>query len=188
MSVELECKVRVDDHDSVRQALKAAGATYVGRVLETNRLFDRNDGSLSSSGRGLRVRSTVPLDGEAPGTTLTYKGPRQSSTFKQREEIEVHVDDATSMADILRALGFVERFRFQKRRESWRMESCLVELDELPVLGRFIEVEGPDEATIRTVLHQLGVERAQPIQESYVSMLSARTDAAAAGIVEFNDQ
>lgn len=186
MSVELECKVAVPDHEPVRRALKAAGATFVGRVLEVNRLFDRSDGSLVASGRGLRVRSTTALEGAAPGATLTYKGPRQSSTFKLREEIEVGVDDAVSMANVLGALGFIERFRFEKRRESWRMAPCLIELDELPVLGWFVEVEGPDEATIRRVLQQLGVERVEPIRESYVTLLSAGADATGSGVVEFH--
>lgn len=186
MSVELECKVHVEDHDSVRRALKAAGATYLGRVLETNRLFDRTDGSLCASGQGLRVRSTSVLDGQSPGTTLTYKGPRQVSTFKRREEIEVNVDDAESMTGILLALGFVERFRFQKRRESWTLNPCQIELDELPVLGRFLEVEGPDEAAIGKVLRLLGVGSAEPIRETYVSLLSAQAEAADTGVVEFS--
>ena len=33
--MEIEAKLKVDSHDGVRARLKAVGATFVGRVLET---------------------------------------------------------------------------------------------------------------------------------------------------------
>ena len=173
MPVELECKVRVEDHSGVRAGLKRAGATCVGRVLETNRLFDGANGSLRLSGCALRVRTTTVIDGSGPGSTLTYKGPRQAGPFKRREEIEVVVEDAVAMVNILGALGLAERFLFEKRRETWTLDACTVELDEVPRLGRFVEVEGPDEGAIRSVLRRVGLEGAASIRESYVSMLAA---------------
>jgi adenylate cyclase class IV len=91
--IELECKVAVDSHEPVRTWLREAGAKYVGRVLETNRLFDRADRSLMSGGCGLRVRSVEILDGAGPQSTLTLKGPLQAGVYKRREEIEVAVGD-----------------------------------------------------------------------------------------------
>ncbi|MFQ5423160.1 MAG: class IV adenylate cyclase [Phycisphaerae bacterium] len=173
MPVELECKVRVEHHTEVRAGLKRAGATWVGRVLETNRLFDRADGSLRSSGCALRVRTVTVLDGSGPDSRLTYKGPQQAGSFKRREEIEVVVEDAAAMVDILGALGLAERFLFEKRRETWALDACTVELDEVPGLGRFVEVEGPDEDTIHRVLGRVGLNGAASIRESYVSMLAA---------------
>ena len=64
MPVELECKIRVASHAPLREKLRSAGARRVGSVMETNTLFDRPDCSLQRDGCGLRVRSTVVLDGE----------------------------------------------------------------------------------------------------------------------------
>jgi adenylate cyclase class 2 len=176
MPVELECKVRLDSHDPLRERLRAAGAIRVGRVLETNTIYDRDDGSLRRAGCGLRVRFVIALDGEAKRPTLTFKGPRQPGPFKRREEIEVAIADADAMAVILHALGFHERIIFEKRRESWRLGACHIELDELPRLGLFVEIEADDEATIRASLNDLGLDQAESIVTSYASMVAALGD------------
>lgn len=173
MPIELECKVRVPSLVPIRDRLRAAGAKYVGRVLETNRLFDRPDGSLQQAGCGLRVRSVEVLDGRGPAASLTYKGPRTPSMFKRREEIEVDIGDSEAMTEVLHALGYTERVVFEKRRESWLLGPCRVELDELPKLGTFVEVEGPDEAAIRTGMGALGFSESGSIKQGYVSMVAA---------------
>ena len=174
MPVELECKTRIGSLAGVREKLRAAGAEYVGRVLETNRLFDRDDGSLRRAGCGLRVRSVKVLDGTGPPATLTYKGPRQESAFKRRVETEVEISDEQGMCGILQALGYSERIVFEKCRESWRSGPCRIELDELPELGAFVEVEGPDEAAIREVLAALRLSEDALIDQSYAAMVAGR--------------
>lgn len=184
MPIELECKVRVDSHDSVRTRLTALRATCQTRVLETNVFFERPDGSLQEAGCGLRIRSTVGVDGRKGEATLTYKGPRQPGRFKRREEIETAVGDAEATAAILRALGLHERLVFQKRRESWRLGACRVELDELPRLGLFVEIEGPDDGTILAALNDLGLGQAKSIVDSYASMAAALAPVDASQLAE----
>ncbi len=172
MPIELECKIRVASLGDTRGMLQETGAEYVGRVLETNRLFDHRDGSLSRSGCSLRVRSVVVLDGDGPTATLTYKGPRLDSTFKRRQEIEVPIGDAHAATEVLHALGYAERVIFEKRRETWTSGSCRIELDELPELGTFVEIEGPNEAEIRRALAALGLSQARSTNRGYPSMIA----------------
>jgi len=74
MHLETEAKFRVEWHEPVRMRLEAAGATFHGRVLETNRLFDRPDGSLRQAGCGLRIRSA---DGQGgPSIAQRWVGTR----------------------------------------------------------------------------------------------------------------
>ncbi len=174
MAIELEAKVRVESHEPVRAKLRQIGATFVRTATETNRFFDQLDASLHQSGRGLRLRSVVVEGGEKSSPLLTFKGPQQKSALKQREELEVAVSDAETMASILTSLGFVERISFEKRRESWRMKKCQIELDELPSLGQFVEVEGPNEAEIHAVLTQLGLEKNAVVKDHYVGMITAK--------------
>ncbi len=75
------------------------------------------------------------------------------------------------MLDILKALNFVQVLSFQKKRESWEFDGCKIELDELPHLGLFLEIEGPTDAAIATIQEKLGLADAAPIKESYVGML-----------------
>lgn len=173
MPTELECKLAVADHAPIRTALRDAGAAPVGRVVEINHLFDRPAGDLRRADCGLRVRTAEAVDRDETRATLTYKGPRCDGAFKQREEIEVVIDDAAAAIRILESLGYAEQLRFEKRRETWRLSDCTIELDEIPPSQRFIEVEGPDESAIRGVLDKLGLDPAASIRDSYVAMILA---------------
>ena len=172
MPVELEAKISIESHAPVRVALQNAGATYVGRVLETNHLLDREDCSLRDAGCGLRVRTTRVLDGSGPGATMTFKGPKQPGAFKQREEHETSVANADAALAILRGLGNTRELVFEKRRETWRLNDCIIELDEVPVLGCFVEVEGQSAEAIESILKTLGLNAAETISDSYVAMLA----------------
>ena len=50
MPFETEAKLRVDAHEPVRDRLRAGGATFIEKVIETNVIFDRPDGSLRRQG------------------------------------------------------------------------------------------------------------------------------------------
>ncbi len=171
MAREIEAKLRVTSHDVVREQLSAAGAEFIERVVETNEIFDRPDGSLRARGCGLRVRSTDPIEGGRPRATLTFKGPRGGGAFKSREELEVEVDDADVALELLKKLGFIVILSFQKRRESWRWGSCRIELDEPPLVGFFVEIEGPDDEAIQDAREALGLGGAELENASYVRML-----------------
>lgn len=185
MPDEIESKIRVADHESVRQKLREAGAEYVGRVLETNRLFDDQKWTLLKSGCGMRVRDCKTLDGPVRPATLTYKGPLREGEFKQRNEIEVQIADSGAMIEILNELGFFERIIFEKRREGWRLRPCAVVLDEVPALGLFVEVEGPDPKTIKKTVSRLGLDAAASIRKSYVAMLAEGANTSATQPLEF---
>lgn len=170
MPTELELKVRVESHDAVRERLQSLGAEYVGTVIERNTMLDRPDGSLRASGCGLRVRSTSVLNGLNPGSKITFKEPSKSSTLKCREEVEVKVENGEDAVAVLEKLGFSRSVEYHKKRERWRLSNCVVELDEPAKLGLFVEIEGPDENTIRDAQKLLGLETFPHIPTSYVQM------------------
>lgn len=171
MPVEIEAKLKVDSHEEIRRRLRGASAERVGCVLETNAIFDDTERSLLESGRGLRVRRFDAIDGPARPATLTYKGPKLPGELKTREEIELTVSDADGAASLLTALGYVRAVGFQKRRETWTLGDCHVELDELPYLGCYIEVEGPDADAVHDVLQRLGLADRPVITDSYIALL-----------------
>ncbi len=176
MAFEIEAKLRVTSHERVRERLGALGATALGRVLETNRIFDLRDGSLRKRGCGLRVRSAVDEKTGQCRATLTFKGPVVPGPFKSREELEVLVSDAETTARMLGLLGFISILCYQKRRESWRLGDCRVELDEPPHIGLFVEIEGPNDSAILAVQADLGLGGATHLRASYIRMLAAYCD------------
>jgi len=175
MGIEIEAKFKVDTHDALRERLRQAGALFVGRYLETNQLFDRPDRSLTAAGCGLRVRAVQTLEGRAGPHLLTYKGPRELADLKVRPEIDVRIDDPDRAAELLRALGYRAILVFEKRRESWHLADAAIELDEVPEIGRFVEIEGPDEGAVRSARSALGLADETPVADTYVSLLIART-------------
>ena len=172
MPEEIEAKVKIADPEAFRRLLAARGGAGGGMVLEVNHIFDSAGGSLRKSGAAVRVREErLAAGGEVLRTLLTYKGPRQPGRFKRRAELETAVTDGAAILAILRALGFVETFHFEKRRSTWRLGPCEVVLDELPHLGWFVEVEGPTEQAIRACLAELELGEAPLIPQTYIELL-----------------
>jgi adenylate cyclase class 2 len=172
MATEREAKFRVREHDSVRRALTAAGARRVGVVFERNRVLDRTDGELRLRGSALRLRTCDVLDGPPHPPLLTFKGPAGPSRFKAREELETEVSNTEATLAILLALGFAESVYYEKRRESWLLADCKIELDELPELGFFVEIEGCSDHTIEDVGSRLGLSEFEHIAEGYLALIA----------------
>ena len=171
MPVEIEAKMAVPDLDIVRARLRDAGAEHVGLHLEVNTFFDTEDRSLLAADEGLRLRRNVNVASGAQEHVVTYKGPRQHGALKTREEVEVTVGRSEDAVLLLERLGYVRMLAFEKRRDSWRLGACKVELDELPYLGSYVEVEGPGEAAVLAVRDQLGLTDRPIVKSSYIALL-----------------
>lgn len=143
---EVEVKIPHADLAEVRRRLEENGGRLArARHFESNDLYDDAAKKLSSGGRTLRLRRA---DGRA---ILTYKGAaRFQGGIKTREERETEVSDAGEVEAILAGIGLERRFRYEKRREEWTFEGCVVALDETPI-GTFVEIEGPPPAIRRAV-------------------------------------
>ena len=162
--VETEAKIRVASLAAVRRLLVAAhGRLSRARALETNTLFDSVAGALSAQGKSLRVRDY------GGASWLTLKGRvRVSAGLKSRPELETQVGSPEVQTQILISLGFLPRFRYQKRREVWTVGSCVVCLDDTP-LGPFVEVEG-SAAAIHRVSARLGLGPERFLSASYPAL------------------
>ncbi len=165
MAVETEAKIKVAGLEVLRERLVQLGAKCEGEQLEVNVYFDTAEGQLLKSDRALRLRSI----GEK--NVLAYKGPAQKSKYKKRQEIQTAIEDEAALKSLLAELGFGQSLAFEKRRESWLLDKCRVELDSLPLLGEFVEVEGPSEAAIEQVLSKLELDKADPIATPYPILL-----------------
>jgi predicted adenylyl cyclase CyaB len=137
---ERELKFALHDQslDDLRQRLAAAGAHATRPAArESNWVFDRRD-ELFGSSRLLRLRT------DGAGCRLTFKGPpRFEENLKVRDEIEVTVDHADAMRDLLVRLGYRVVRRYEKVREEWQLAATTVALDHTPI-GDFVEFEGGD--------------------------------------------
>ncbi len=177
MGCEIEAKFKVESFAGVRRALRQAGAGYLGTVGQRDTYFDTPDKKLLKDDTGVRIRRVRCLkSGVAKKDTrpeITFKGPaRRRATAKIRGEIQTRVDDADALEEILRRIGLTATIIVEKRRTSYRLGRCRVELDELPVIGRFVEIEAASEKQVLAAAQRLGLS-GQPIKDHYVNLLIA---------------
>lgn len=170
-STETEVKLRVGHPADVEARLHSAGFRITKpRVFEANTIFDDASGSLRSSGCLIRLRQ---VGGNA---ILTFKGPPQHSKHKSREELETTVGDVEIFALVLKRIGFVPHFRYEKYRTELERpgEPGTVTMDETPI-GWFLELEGYPDWIDRTA-GELGFTERDYILDSYAALYFKHCD------------
>lgn len=172
MCTEIEAKLKVDSHKKIAAKLNELGAEFLEEQLQKDCFFDDEKATLKRTDRCLRLRQE--LIGEKERIFLTYKGAKEKDNFKKRKEIEIEVENTDSTEKLLSAIGFEKVLVFEKRRRLWRLGQCEVALDKLPLLGDFVEIEGPDDQIIANVQRSLGLSDSPNIKESYAFLLDKK--------------
>lgn len=171
MPLEIEAKMAVPALDPLRDRLKDCGAAHVGDFLETNTFFDTEDRSLLAADEGLRLRVNRDTATGRETHIITFKGPRQAGPLKSRDEVELEVGEPQAAMTLLERLGFHRVLSFEKKRQSWKLDDCKIELDEVPHLGFFMEIEGPSEETVMRTRQRLGMDDRPIVKASYIALL-----------------
>ena len=172
MYTEIEAKLKVDSLQEIERKLAELGAEFQEEQLQTDYHFDDADSDLTKTDRCLRLRRQMVANKER--FILTYKGAKEKSNFKKRQEIEIEIRDADSARKLLSALGYEQVLVVEKRRCLWRFGDCEIALDRLPLLGDFVEIEGPDDEKIADAQRSLGLTDLPHITESYASLVAKK--------------
>lgn len=165
MKHEYEAKFLSVDSAALQAKLAALGAVRAfPRTLLTRKIFE-ND--------ALEGGAWVRLRDEGTRSTLTLKQVTDSTTIDGTTEVETEVADPRAMSEILSRLGLRE-VRYQENyREEWRLGKVLFDFDTWPGLPTFVEIEGPDEASVRQAATTLGLDyalaRFGSVDEIYLS-------------------
>ncbi len=169
MYTEIEAKLKVESLQEIENKLKKLDAEFIAEQLQTDTLFDDSNATLTNTDRCLRLRRQV-INSETR-FFLTYKGAKEESNYKRRQEIEIEVSDADSTEKLLSVLGYERKLSVEKKRGLWKFGECEVALDRLELLGDFVEIEGPDDEKISRAQKTLGLESLPHIPKSYASMI-----------------
>jgi predicted adenylyl cyclase CyaB len=183
MPLEIEVKLKVESHRPIVAVLRRLGAKHAGARRETNIFFDRADGSLLAADSALRVRMEVPLGNRKskienqkspcpPAALLTFKGPPRKTGLRSRQAYDLTISPPEQLMPLLKSLGFEQTMLFEKDRDSWHFGGCKIELDTLPALGLFMEIEGPSERKVKAVQKKLHLEDLPPVRPSYAQMVA----------------
>ena len=170
MPTEIEAKLKVESLQEVENKLRELYAEFLQEQVQTDYYFDDSEATFKNSDTALRLRRQTA--GNQEKILLTYKGAKERDNFKKRREVEVEISDLDSAEKLLSAIGYKRALTVEKRRRIWRLSGCTVALDELPLLGSFVEIEGPDDKTITDLQRRLGLANLSHIPKSYASLMA----------------
>lgn len=152
--IEVEVKIQISDPFFLRNKFKQLGGIYKLSLIHEDIYYNMPTGlrDFAKTDEALRIRSSTEYkNGEKNKTEkkvfyLTYKGKKLDQISKSRHEIELKLENANSMKEILANLGFREILTVKKERELYEFEykdnKIEALLDYLPALNSyFLEVE-----------------------------------------------
>ena len=165
-TAEVEVKFRIQDLRSLTRQLSKNGFRLVTpRTHEMNTLYDTPKGTLRERGELLRIRKYGDV------WRVTHKARGNTGKHKTRVETETKVQEGEALAEILKSIGLIASFRYEKFRTEWSDGTGHVVLDETPI-GNIAEIEGPPE-WIDATATKLGIDHADYITDSYAQMFFA---------------
>ncbi len=176
---EVELKFRIDTPRPVDVELQQIGAVEVDVVSHVDRYFNHPSRDFRSTDEAFRIRSI------GKDNCVTYKGAVQGAVAKTRHEIEVEfaegVEAAQQLFDMVQLLGFRFVREVRKSRRSYTLSrnrfDFVLAVDDVPGLGRFLEIEllaendqrEAAEAAVWELAHSLNLTVAEP--RSYLDLL-----------------
>jgi predicted adenylyl cyclase CyaB len=167
MALEAESKFKVAEPAEMRTRLAQIGALFAGLELEKDTYY-AGPGATDVTAIRLRTRGGKGL---FTVKSLPVDAPPASPGIKVLEEFQVEVDDPALFGRILERLGYVPRYRKEKRRESYEWSGVRIYLDELPYLGFFLEIEA-SAGDIRSAAEALGLDPSRALAETYMQIFS----------------
>ena len=159
--MEYEVKFKIEKCGPVAAKLKRLGAEDLGRRKEI-------DIYMQSGEKAVRLRK-LGSKGILTLKSLVCKKIRA----KVRKETEVNFDNADTLIEIFKRLGFSEIKRKEKIRHTFRLGKALVLLDRLPFMGYFIELEAASESVLKSVSKKLGFDYNKASGASYEDLFLA---------------
>lgn len=169
-TTETEVKFHIADVDGLAKRLQDIGAELVSPAIhEYNLRFDTPAGDIYRKGSVLRLRRDST-------SHLTFKGKSKNlDGVLSREEIEFTVGDFESARKFIEALGFKVVAVYEKFRTEYKLGDLHFMMDKLP-FGNFLEIEGPNVASIQNVAHELHLNWSAAVKAGYLGILRRLCD------------
>lgn len=152
---EIEAKILEIDKKKLEARLSRLGAKKTGERTVESQFFDFPKNSLRKKGTVLRLR----LDGET--AMLAVKKKRGKARLKELDEFEVEVSDFKEARKMLLLIGLKEKSVMIKRRTSFKLGQAGIEIDKMPGIPHFAEIEAPSEKQVVAVAKKLGFSEKQ---------------------------
>ena len=146
---EIEVRFLEIDKAKLIEKLRKLNADDLGEsLLEETIIYDKDLTWRDSVQKLLRLRT---YGGK---TYLAYKHRTQVETT-ETDEVEFEVSDKEAAVELLSRLGYFVYRHQQKRRHSFTIGDVVIDIDEWPHIPAYVELEGPNENSLKEVAHQL---------------------------------
>lgn len=159
--LEIEAKFKVEDIDRLKSRLLELGLKSSGEELQHSIVFDYPDGRFRKDWTVFRLRKNGDKG------RITFKEPDEGKLASVRKEIEIKVSDFENTKHIIRKLGFVESFVYEKFRENFFGEGFVISVDRNPFIGNYFEIEAGSEDRFMEVMKILGLNKEDVIKDNY---------------------
>jgi adenylate cyclase class 2 len=146
--IEYEGKILDVDIKDATKRIEGAGGVFAKKLEFRRYVFDVIP---AKKGTWLRLRT------DGVDTTITIKEIKHDGvdgTF----EYETTVGDFDAMLKVLHKSGFNENGYQENKRTLYKIGDVEVSIDEWPKIPPYIEVEGPDKATVEKTVKLLGYD------------------------------
>ena len=146
MKAEIEAKFTDIDKEQLRKQLRAIGATLVKpERMMTRAVFDGHD-----EGTYYRVRN------EGDQITMSVKRLNERS-ISGMQEICLNVDSYDNAVEFIsKLLNAKPKAEQETLRESWVKDGVEIDIDTWPWIPSFVEIEGPNAASVQQIASELG--------------------------------
>lgn len=177
---EIEIKLFVKNLKQLIQDLKTLGFQKEVLKREEDVYFYSRHYDIKKRDEALRIRKSTNLMTNQIKTQLNFKGPKLDKISMSRKELEIEIENASIMEEILQNLDFGKAAFVCKTRQYMRRNDITACIDQVENLGNFLELEILAESKdqkekslkrIEGILENLGYSMEDTTQTSYLSML-----------------
>ena len=166
-NIETEVKFVITEIDETITKLRGIGAKFIHTENQKTIMMDTSNGDLKKRNTFLRTRTGIR-------NTMTVKRNLSEDVgVKQREELEIEIQDVDTLNKMLVNLGFTYHRIMEKRRHTWIYENTEIAIDELP-FGIYMEIEG-NKKEIYSIVQKLGFEIGDIITMTYWHIFASMT-------------
>ncbi|MGC9779067.1 MAG: class IV adenylate cyclase [Candidatus Heimdallarchaeota archaeon] len=179
MPIEVEVKLKIADLNELEMKLVEKGAILEEIVNQRDQYFNHPSKDFSETDEALRIRE----DGDR--IFLTYKGPKFDPKSKTRIEIDLKVENAQQLSNLLEKLNFEKVAIVSKERRIYLLDGMHFCLDNVASIGTYLEVEkiisdkSFFEKTRKEIFRALKALKLDPkknIRKSYLELLLEKSD------------
>ncbi|MGV8163033.1 MAG: class IV adenylate cyclase [Candidatus Nanoarchaeia archaeon] len=144
---EVELKILEINIKDIDKRIISLGGNKKGKFLIKSAFFDFPDGRIKKNKELLRLRTV------GDKVELVYKqNSHNEHYFKVCDEHQVELDSFENAELLLAALGLKKIRYYEKYRTSYTLKDLKIEIDELPGVPAFLEIEGEKKEIEHTVV------------------------------------